>query len=217
MTTISDEQKKNAVKALRALESYRDKQLQMERVNAQPVRRGRVHRHEYRLEAVKSGVSLLEALNADLGERSQDLKMMERAFQRASMAQTKGTLKDEDQARLFDAIALAEQELRRMTGDNAIPDDTKAPTDSPHPDDPTSSGIWSAPLAPAEIARRITGKSDARSRDIALFKRWHVEPVTARKIRIRLDSMNEGDRAKIENPNFFQPLRATSATTARRP
>lgn len=121
-TTISYEQKKNAAKALRALESYRGKQLELERVHNQPVRRGRVHRHEYRLEAVESAVSLLEALNTDIGERSPCLKAMTRAFQQASMAQTERTLKDKDQAVLFDAIELAERELRGMVGDNKAAD-----------------------------------------------------------------------------------------------
>ena len=105
------------------------------------------------------------------------------------------------------AFDVLEADLRGLSG--------SAKTTVACPDDPTGDGEWSAPLSQAEIARRITGKSDVRSREIApLFNKWHIEPVSARKVRIRLDTMNESDRAKIENPNFFQPLRATSATTA---
>ena len=60
---------------------------------------------------------------------------------------------------------------------------------------------WSIPMSKAEMAKRLTGDPNARSRKVeALLARYGLEQVSPRQWRVRLDKMDMASRAKVEDP-----------------
>jgi len=65
----------------------------------------------------------------------------------------------------------------------------------------TIDGEWSAPMTRTEIARRITGRANARPRKVqALLDRYGLQHVSGRMYQVRLDKMESNIRKSIEKP-----------------
>jgi len=62
-------------------------------------------------------------------------------------------------------------------------------------------GEWSAPMTRTEIARRITGRANARPRKVqALLNRYGLQHVAGRMYQVRLDKMESNIRKIVEKP-----------------
>jgi hypothetical protein len=102
---------------------------------------------------------------------------------------------EDDIRAMFDWLRHA-KEISLGSGDR---DSEVAPPKTPTQSAAPSEGEWSAPMAKAEMARRITGKANARSREVeALLRRFGLERVAGLKWRVRLDTMDPATRRKIE-------------------
>ena len=68
-------------------------------------------------------------------------------------------------------------------------------------DIPPPAGEWSEPMSKAAFARRVFGGRKERGRDVdPLLKQFGFERITAKTIRVRLDTMDANTRKKVENP-----------------
>ena len=66
-------------------------------------------------------------------------------------------------------------------------------------DEPPPAGERCAPMSKAEMARRLTGRPQARGRDVKSFLREHdLQHAEGRKWTVRLDTMDQGSREKLQ-------------------
>ena len=73
---------------------------------------------------------------------------------------------------------------------------------SKHPQnaDAKTNEHWSSPMSKREMARRITGRTNARARDVEpLLEKFGVKPVSDKKWIVRLDEMDANTRQKLES------------------
>ena len=76
---------------------------------------------------------------------------------------------------------------------------------SQEPDAPAPAAERCAPMSKAEMARRLTGRPQARGRDVESFLKEHdLQYAEGRKWTVRLDTMDQHSREKLE-PQTTQP------------